>query len=692
MPSIKNIASSKLMIPLFLLVILGMIILPLPPYLLDGLFIFNITLAILILLKSTTTSNVLQFSVFPTLLLVATLMRLTLNVASTRVVLIEGHNGPDAAGKVIQSFGEVVIGGSYVVGIIVFAIIMIINFMVVTKGGERISEVSARFTLDALPGKQMAIDADLNAGLISQEEAKERRKQVSEEAEFHGAMDGASKFVKGDAIAGMLILAINLIGGILLGVFEHGIDAGTAFKTYGLLTIGDGLIAQIPSLLLATASAILVTRINDNDRNIAQTVDVQLTSETQILYMGGVVMFVIGSIPGMPIFAFYTFAFGLGALGWFKQKRLVSENPLPESVAEKIETTGTKQTIDWGVIPNVDAITLTLGLRLVPLATSKKKNSLIKSILGIRKTLSEKAGFLIPEVTIRDDFSLRSNQYAIKIDGDTIEVGEVHPDHLMAVGIPPGDKSLEGIISVDPAYKLPALWINPNDKSRAIGLGCQVIDVHDVIATHVSKVSSEHLSRIFNFDDVKSMNQRLKMSHPELAETLDNAITPNLQMMVMRQLLAEQVPIINSRQIANTIIETVESTKDPVLIAQSIRVALARTIMNLVSPNNRNIAAFMVNEDTSKKIHDAISAAKGIDPNTPLDSIPLGIELMEHLKGILPVVAQTAAAKGYAPVVITSPMSRPSLAKVARSFAKEVVVLSYSEIPEDFSVNQVGEL
>ncbi|WP_199438742.1 flagellar biosynthesis protein FlhA [Vibrio owensii] len=692
MPSIKNIASSKLMIPLFLLAILGMIILPLPPFLLDGLFIFNIALAILILLKSTTTTSVLQFSVFPTLLLVATLMRLSLNVASTRVVLIEGHNGADAAGKVIQAFGEVVIGGSYVVGIIVFAIIMIINFMVITKGGERISEVSARFTLDALPGKQMAIDADLNAGLISQEEAKERRKQISEEAEFHGAMDGASKFVKGDAIAGMLILAINLIGGIMLGVFEHGIDGSTAFKTYGLLTIGDGLIAQIPSLLLATASAILVTRINDNDRNIAQTVDVQLTNEAQLLYMGAGVIFILGSIPGMPHFAFYTFAFGIGALAWFKQKRVIKDNPLPEAVTEKLETSGKNQTLDWGVIPRVEAITLTLGLRIVPFATTKKKNSLVKSILGVRKTLSEKAGFLIPEVTIRDDLSLKSNQYGVKIDGDLIELGEVHPDHLMAVGIPPGDKSIDGIISVDPAYKQPALWIEPTEKPRALGLGYQVIDVHDVIATHVSKISSEHLSRIFNFDDVKSMNQRLKMVHPELGETLESSITANLQMMVMRQLLSDQVPIINSRLIANTIIETVETTKDPILIAEAVRVALARTIMNLVSPYSKTVPVFTIKDDTSNEIAELIRQAKSVDPNIPLDSIPLTTELMEAFKGIFPVAVQTAASKGHPPIILTAPMIRPVLSKIAKTFAKEIIVLSYSEIPTDYQVHKVSDI
>ncbi|MGR5347534.1 flagellar biosynthesis protein FlhA [Vibrio mediterranei] len=689
---LKTLSPSRIAIPLVLLAILSMVILPIPPWLLDTMFVFNITLAILILLKSATTTNVLQFSVFPTLLLIATLMRLTLNVASTRVVLLEGHNGGDAAGKVIQSFGEVVIGGSYVVGIIVFAILMIINFMVVTKGAERISEVSARFTLDALPGKQMAIDADLNAGLIDQDQAKKRRSVVSDEAEFHGAMDGASKFVKGDAIAGLIILAINLVGGILIGMFEHGLDGGTSFKTYGLLTIGDGLVAQIPSLLLATAAAILVTRINDQDRNVAQTVNAQIWKEAGLLYMAAGVMFVIGAVPNMPRLAFWSFAVGLALIGYLRTRNTVSENDVQPEITEQIQTKGHATPLDWSVIPKVDPISLSLGLRLVPLATTKTQQTLIKSLRGTRKTLSEKVGFLIPEVVIRDDFSLKTAEYVIKIDGDEIERGEVQPDRLMVVGIPPGDKSLEGVVSFDPAYKLPALWIEPQHRTKAIGLGFSVIDVHDVIATHVIKVCSLHLARIFNFDDVKSMNQRLALEHPELADTLEKSVTPNLQMVIVRKLLIDQVPVNNIRTIANTIIETSEQTKDPFVMASNIRMALGRTIVNLISPSSRVLKGFLLSKEVDQAIQESISSAKKIDPNLDIDAVPLNEELLESLKSKFSTLVQTAMAREIPPLLIVPPASRPLISRITRTFERDCIVISYAEVPEDYTIDRMGEI
>ncbi|MCY9872301.1 flagellar biosynthesis protein FlhA [Vibrio barjaei] len=689
---LKQMPGSKVAIPFVLLTILGMVILPLPPFLLDVLFTFNITLAILVLLKSTSTTRVLQFSVFPTLLLVATLMRLTLNVASTRIVLLEGHNGPEAAGKVIQSFGEVAIGGSYVVGIVVFAILMIINFMVVTKGGERISEVSARFTLDALPGKQMAIDADLNSGLISQEDAVVRRKEISEEAEFHGAMDGASKFVKGDAIAGLLILIINLVGGILIGILEHGLDIGTAFKTYGLLTIGDGLVAQIPSLLLATASAILVTRINDNDRDVAQTIDHQITKQTSILYMAAGVMFVIGSVPNMPHIAFYTFAFGLGALGFFSAKRQVIEKPISQEDISSLKATHQTPELSWGVIPIVNPITLNLGMSVIPMATSKGKNPLLKSLKGCRKTLSEKAGFLIPEITIKDDFSLSNSEYAILIDGDLIAKGKIYIDHLMAIGGEIGKGDLNGILDKDPAYGMQAIWINPDDRQKAISLGYNVIDPHDVIATHLSKICAEHLSVIFNFDDVKGLNDRLRGLHPELAETLEKSISPNLQMLVIRQLLSEQVPIANVRTIANSIIETVEVTKDPILIASNIRQSLRRTIMNLICGESQSLQAFTMSEEMVTSVNSSLQLARQSDPNVPLDAFSLENDAINKLRTTLPSMLNSARNNNTVPVLIVEPILRPIMSKMARVYSKGVIVISMQEIPEDYNVVSIGNI
>ncbi|MGR5258560.1 flagellar biosynthesis protein FlhA [Vibrio astriarenae] len=682
---------SKLSIPIVLLMILAMVILPLPPLLLDAFFTFNIMLAIVVLLVSSTVSRILDFSIFPSLLLIATLLRLTLNVASTRIVLLEGHKGGDAAGKVIQSFGEVVIGGSYVVGIVVFVILMIINFVVITKGGERISEVSARFTLDALPGKQMAIDADLNAGAIDQEEAKSRRQQISEEAEFYGAMDGASKFVRGDAIAGLLILFINLIGGVLIGMFEHGLSTQEAFQTYALLTIGDGLVAQIPSLLLATSAAIIVTRITDNDNDIAQTVKNQILASPSILYMAAGIMFVIGSVPNMPHLAFYTFAVLLAFAGWqqsrYRPLEADREEPQPTAPIPSEE-----MTIDWSVIPNVDVIGLTLGFKLVPLVSKTKGANLIKSIKGSRKNLSEQVGFVIPEIVITDDLALKPSEYVISIDGDDIEKGEVYADRFMAVGGPVDHPELDGIIGNDPAYLLPALWIKPQDKTKAINFGFQVIELHDVLATHVTKVCSEHLDAIFNYDDVKLLNQRLAMHHPELAETLANVITPSLQMQVIRQLLSQQVPIINVRTIANTIIESIETTKDPILLSSNIRVALKRTIVNLISPNSKSINAFTLGNDVENELKSAITLAQQTNPNTPLDSIPVEPVILQKFQNKMPTIVQTMQVQNIAPVFIVPPTTRPMLAKLAKAFAKDLIVLSYNEIPNDYALNVLGQL
>lgn len=688
-----QIFNSKLAIPLVLLMILAMVILPLPALLLDGFFTFNIMLAIVVLLVSSTVKRILDFSVFPSLLLIATLLRLTLNVASTRIVLLEGHNGGDAAGKVIQSFGEVVIGGSYVVGIVVFVILMIINFVVITKGGERISEVSARFTLDALPGKQMAIDADLNSGNIDQEQARARRKEVGDEAEFYGAMDGASKFVRGDAVAGLMILFINLIGGVLIGMFEHGLTVSEAFQTYALLTIGDGLVAQIPSLLLAVSAAIIVTRISDNENDMAEVINKQILASPSVLYMTSGVMFIIGSVPNMPHLAFYSFSVTVGFVAWRQSKKDEGVDLSKAEVEAPLEKTSLKDhPLDWSIIPAVDAIALRLGFKLVPLVTNKEQNSLLKSIRGCRKTLSEQIGFVIPEVVIRDDLALKPAEYVILVDGDEIERGEVYPDMLMAVGPGVTSANIDGTLGVDPAYRLPALWVSKEDKTKAINLGFQVIDIHDVIATHVSKVCTEHLDGIFNYDDVKALNKRLAYEHPELAESLSTTLTPNLQMMVIRQLLAEQVPIINIRTIANTLIESGDKIKDPILLSSNIRVALKRTILNLVSPNSKALNVFTLGGQVEQDIKAGITLAQQNDPNTPLDGVPLAPELLQKFQNRMPSIVQTMQAQGMTPVLLVTPMARPIVSKLARAFAKGLIILSFNEIPNEYQINPLGQI
>lgn len=688
-----QIFNSKLAIPLVLLMILAMVILPLPALLLDGFFTFNIMLAIVVLLVSSTVKRILDFSVFPSLLLIATLLRLTLNVASTRIVLLEGHNGGDAAGKVIQSFGEVVIGGSYVVGIVVFVILMIINFVVITKGGERISEVSARFTLDALPGKQMAIDADLNSGNIDQEQARARRKEVGDEAEFYGAMDGASKFVRGDAVAGLMILFINLIGGVLIGMFEHGLTVSEAFQTYALLTIGDGLVAQIPSLLLAVSAAIIVTRISDNENDMAEVINKQILASPSVLYMTSGVMFIIGSVPNMPHLAFYSFSVTVGFVAWRQSKKDEGVDLSKAEVEAPLEKTSLKDhPLDWSIIPAVDAIALRLGFKLVPLVTNKEQNSLLKSIRGCRKTLSEQIGFVIPEVVIRDDLALKPAEYVILVDGDEIERGEVYPDMLMAVGPGVTSANIDGTLGVDPAYRLPALWVSKEDKTKAINLGFQVIDIHDVIATHVSKVCTEHLDGIFNYDDVKALNKRLAYEHPELAESLSTTLTPNLQMMVIRQLLAEQVPIINIRTIANTLIESGDKIKDPILLSSNIRVALKRTILNLVSPNSKALNVFTLGGQVEQDIKAGITLAQQNDPNTPLDGVPLAPELLQKFQNRMPSIVQTMQAQGMTPGLLVTPMARPIVSKLARAFAKGLIILSFNEIPNEYQINPLGQI
>src|SRR3990167_8451784 len=479
-------------VPLLLLVMMGMMMLSVPPFLLDLLFTFNIALSIVVLLVSIYALRPLDFAVFPTILLAATLMRLALNVASTRVVLLHGHAGGDAAGQVIKAFGEVVIGGNYVVGIVVFAILMIINFVVVTKGAGRISEVSARFTLDAMPGKQMAIDADLNAGLIDQAEAKQRRSDVSQEADFYGSMDGASKFVRGDAVAGLLILFINLIGGIAIGVFQHSLNFVDAGKVYTLLTIGDGLVAQIPSLLLSTAAAIMVTRVSSSEDMGAQ-VNRQMFASPRALAVAAAIMIAIGLVPGMPHFSFIGLGLvAAGAAYWIanKQRRVKEEEVhevqrqqelLPAQRAQEVKELG------WGDVAPVDMVGLEVGYRLIPLVDRNQGGQLLARIKGVRKKLSQEMGFLMPSVHIRDNMDLQPNAYRLTLMGVSVAEAEVYPDRELAIN--PGQVfgALNGIAAKDPAFGLEAVWIDPSQRDKAQSLGYTVVDASTVVATHLNQ-------------------------------------------------------------------------------------------------------------------------------------------------------------------------------------------------------------
>ncbi|KLV10004.1 flagellar biosynthesis protein FlhA [Photobacterium ganghwense] len=679
-------------IPFALLMILAMVILPLPPMLLDALFTFNIVLAILVLLVSTTAKRPLDFSVFPTILLVATLMRLTLNVASTRVVLLEGHNGGDAAGKVIQAFGEVVIGGNYVVGMVIFVILMIINFVVITKGGERISEVAARFTLDALPGKQMAIDADLNAGLIDQERAKQRRREVANEADFYGSMDGASKFVRGDAIAGLLILFINILGGISIGVFEHGLGASDAFKTYALLTIGDGLVAQIPSLLLATAAAIIVTRVNDSDDDMAETMRNQLLATPATLFTVAGVMLVIGLVPGMPHLAFFSFSAVLAFAGWRQLKAPVRDTQLDEvqAISDAMQR-DQEQPLNWDDIPHIHSLSLALGFRLVHLVNKEQGAPLTQRIRGVRKNLSEQVGYLLPEVNIRDNLSLKPNQYTLSVNGEIIEQGMIEPDRLMAIAVGETYGDIDGILGSDPAYQLPAVWIQHDDKARALNMGYQVVDDATVIATHLSKVMKTHLAELFTHDDVDLMNQRLAHQAPKLAEALSAALNPAQQLKVFRQLLLDQVPLKDIRTIANTMLDSSENTKDPILLAADVRCSLRRTLVNLINGDKRELSVYTLSDNLEQMLMTSLQQAQAGGP-VMLDSFPIEPNILSQFQQNLPLIRQQLKQQGLAPVLLVMPQLRPLLSRYARTFAQGLAVLSYNEIPENKQINVVGNL
>ncbi|HCH0391981.1 TPA: flagellar biosynthesis protein FlhA [Vibrio parahaemolyticus] len=678
-------------IPIVLLMILAMVILPLPPLLLDALFTFNIVLAILVLLVSTTAKRPLDFSVFPTILLVATLLRLTLNVASTRIVLLEGHNGGDAAGKVIQAFGEVVIGGNYVVGMVVFIILMIINFVVITKGGERISEVSARFTLDALPGKQMAIDADLNAGLIDQETARLRRKEVANEADFHGSMDGASKFVRGDAVAGLLILFINIIGGISIGVFEHGLPASEAFKTYALLTIGDGLVAQIPSLLLATAAAIIVTRINDSDNGMSETMQKQLLATPATLFTVAGIMAVIGMVPGMPHLAFFAFAGALGFAGWRQSKKPVQDTQIEqvEALSQAMQEEDTPLT--WDDIPHVHTLSLALGYRLVHLVNKDQGAPLSQRIRGVRRNLSEQVGFLLPEVRIRDNLSLKPNQYTISLNGEVIEQGFIEPERLMAIAVGDTYGEIDGILGSDPAYQLPAVWIEHQDKAKALNMSYQVVDDGTVIATHISKIMKTNLAELFTHDDVEAMTQRLTQQAPKLAEALAAALNPAQQLKVYRQLLLDQVPLKDIRTIANTMLESSENTKDPILLAADVRCALKRTLVNLIAGQKPELNVYALSDELEQMLLTSLQQAQA-SGTVVLDSFPIEPNILGQFQQNLPLIRQQLKQQGLPPILLVMPQLRPLLARYARTFTQGLAVLSYNEIPENKQINVVGNL
>ena len=685
---IAEFGRHKFATPAFLLAIMAMIILPLPPILLDVLFTFNIVLALIVILVSVNAKRPLDFSVFPTVILATTLMRLTLNVASTRVVLLHGHEGQAAAGRVIEAFGQVVIGGNYVVGLVVFVILMIINFVVVTKGAERISEVSARFTLDALPGKQMAIDADLNAGLINQEKAQQRRREVAMEADFYGAMDGAAKFVRGDAIASILILIINIVGGVAIGALMNDMSFGDAFRRYALLTIGDGLVAQIPALLLSAAAAIIVTRVSDSGDFEAQ-VGSQLLASPTVLYSASGVMVILGLVPGMPTFNFLTFAAALGYVGWRMAQRAVE--PPPDNIAaiEAALREDKAPELEWQSLPAVQPLQVTLGYKLVGMIDKAHGEVLTKRLRGVRQSLSEAMGMVLPPIHVRDDLALKPTQYAVVLSGTTVAQAEVFAERLMAIPSPTVYGQVDGIPGVEPAYGMPVTWIEVKDKAHALGLGYQVVEAPSAIATHVSKLVREYLPELFRHEDVAALMERLGALSPKLAGALDKALTHTQLLRVFRVLLQENVSLKDIVPIATTLLDASETTKDPILLAAEVRCALRRQIVSSLFGQKTEMLAFNLGGELENMLLGSLNQARQ-SGKVVLDNYPIDPHLLAQLQVNMPVAREQMKQQATPPILLVLPQIRPLLARYARLFAPGLHVLSYNEVPENREVSIIG--
>ena len=664
--------------PAMILLMLAMIVLPLPPAALDILFTFNIALSIMVLMASIYSTRPLDFGVFPTVLLISTLMRLGLNVASTRVVLLDGHTGPGAAGKVIEAFGEFVVGGSFAVGLVLFTILVVINFVVVTKGAGRVSEVTARFTLDAMPGKQMAIDADLNSGLISQEDAIERRERIGQESEFYGAMDGASKFVRGDAVAGILILFINIIGGFAIGTLQHNLDAGTAAQNYVLLTIGDGLVAQIPSMLLSTATAIIVTRMS-SEQDMSAEVTRQLTANPRVLFVAAGVIGLMGIVPGMPNLVFLSFALLLGVGGYLKQQSLAADVVVEELEPLNVDKPKSSE-LSWEDVSTVDLIGLEVGYRLIPLVDTNQGGDLLSRIKGVRKKLSQELGFLIDSVHIRDNLDLGPTQYRISVHGVSMGEGEVIPDRELAIN--PGQVfgEVEGIATKDPTFGLEALWIDPSQRDTAQTAGYTVVDGSTVIATHLSQLLRNNAQKLIGQDGVQQLLERLKQTSPKLVENLiPGAMSLADITRVVHNLLEEGVPIRDMRTIAETLASHRGPEVDPDSLTATVRVALGPSIFQSVNGMSQELPVMVLDAQLEQMIGQSLQQNRGIvEPN-----------LLDNLVRSIGDSAARMESEGAGPVLLVSGMIRTFLSRLLRGRMNNFYILAYEEVPADKSIRVV---
>jgi flagellar biosynthesis protein FlhA len=679
----SEFARNGLGVPIMVMVILAMMMLPLPAFLLDVLFTFNISLSLIILLAVIYVRRALEFSSFPTVLLGATLLRLGLNVASTRVVLINGHTGAHAAGHVIAAFGQFVVGGNYAVGMVVFTVLVIINFVVITKGAGRISEVSARFTLDAMPGRQMAIDADLNAGIITQADAIVRRQEVREEADFYGAMDGASKFVRGDAIAGILIVFINLFGGIIIGAAQHGMPIADAGRTYSLLTIGDGLVAQIPALLLSVAVAILVTRVS-RPHDMSQQIMGQVLGHPRALGVTAGILTLLGIIPGMPNLVFLGMAGACGTGAYLLRVRRAGERAAAAAAPLKPAAVPAEQReLSWDDVEQVDAVGLEVGYRLIPLVDRAQGGELMGRIKGVRKKLSEELGFLVQPVHIRDNLELGPNSYRITILGAPVGESEVFPDRELAIN--PGQVSgpIPGSATKDPAFGLDAVWIEKSRRDQAQAQGYTVVDASSVIATHMSHLLQSHAHELLGHEEVQQLLNRLGKSAPKLVEDLIPKILPmSVVVKVLQYLLLERVPIRNLRTVCETLAELGPKTQDPAALVAAVRVALGRSIVQNIGGLREELPVITFDPALEQVLQDNMAGtgdSPGFEPG-----------LADKIQQTLIDRTRRQEAAGEPAVLLVAPKIRPWVARLMRYASPTLSVLAYNEIPESRRIRVIA--
>jgi len=685
--SLKAYRGKGLAPPIMVIMLLAMVIVPLPPVGLDVLFTFNITLALVILMVTIYVGRPLDFAIFPTVILIATLLRLALNVASTRVVLLNGQEGPGAAGNVIESFGQFVIGGNFAVGLVVFVILMVINFVVVTKGAGRVSEVTARFTLDSMPGKQMAIDADLNAGIINQEQARARREEVAAEADFYGSMDGASKFVRGDAIAGIIIVLINIIGGLSIGMAQHGMAFGEASDIYILLAIGDGLVATIPSLLISTATAIIVTRVASS-QDMGTQIQTQMFSDPRVLGVAAGLMAGLGMVPGMPNmpFLFLAALAGFGAYMMYqkRERERIAEQLADQASPEPDEKPELKE-LTWDDVPPVDLIGLEVGYGLIPLVDRNQGGQLMPRIKGVRKKLSQDLGFLISTVHIRDNLDLKPNEYRISLNGVPIGQAEIFPDREMAIN--PGQVSgkINGVKTKDPAFGLDAFWIEKKQKEEAQALGYTVVDPATVVATHLSQILGDNASDLFGYEQAQQLLDTLKESAPKLVEDLVPKTLPMTTIVeVLSQLLAERIPIRDIRTIAETLTIQGQRTQNVTELTEAVRVALGRMIVQHINGLAPTVPVITLDPQLEQLLLNSTQGGNqvpGIEPG-----------LAERLHQSLRDATEGQEQKGQPAILLVAPTIRSWMSRMVRHSIPSLSVLSYHEIPDSKEIKVVASV